>query len=220
MWPSASDESAVLGHFCACAEDSGLAQALSDYVDACLEDVLTENPRKPHGRCLRLQPQPQTSCKAAFAAAAAHGTTTSVADWLKRCMALVPVPLSRCNGNTLELMHDGEPRKNAEDDEDIVEVSKTLRWGLLECLLNAHNGPVVVVCALGQQSVGKSYQLNHLGGVFFDVAGGRCTDGIWLAARHITGKSGADTLVLIFLIAVLSWSRAPVEIHALLRPQL
>jgi hypothetical protein len=53
-----------------------------------------------------------------------------------------------------------------------------------------------VVCALGQQSVGKSYQLNHLGGVFFDVAGGRCTDGVWLSARHFADKGGRETLVL------------------------
>lgn len=55
--------------------------------------------------------------------------------------------------------------------EDIVDLSKSLRLGPFEALLNSHEGPVKVVCALGQQSVGKSYQLNHLGGTFFDVAG-------------------------------------------------
>ena len=74
-------------------------------------------------------------------------------------------------GNTLEPMHDGKPRREVSGAEDIVDLSKSLRLGPFEAVLNSHEGPVKVVCALGQQSVGKSYQLNHLGGTFFDVAG-------------------------------------------------
>jgi hypothetical protein len=37
--------------------------------------------------------------------------------------------------------------------------------------------PVLVLSAMGAQSTGKSYLLNHLANTFFDVAGGRCTDG-------------------------------------------
>jgi hypothetical protein len=36
---------------------------------------------------------------------------------------------------------------------------------------------------MGKQSTGKSYLLNHLTGSLFDIAGGRCTDGIWLTTR-------------------------------------
>lgn len=71
-------------------------------------------------------------------------------------------------------MHDGEPRRDFVEDDDIISMSKRLQLGLYECILGGHSGPVKVVCALGQQSVGKSFHLNHLGGVFFDVAGGRC----------------------------------------------
>jgi hypothetical protein len=93
-------------------------------------------------------------------------------------------------------MHDGEPRTNVEPDEDILKLSESLRWGLYEIVMNSTEGNVVVVCAIGQQSVGKSYQLNHLGGTFFDVAGGRCTDGVWLSARPFVDDQGKDRLAV------------------------
>jgi hypothetical protein len=64
-------------------------------------------------------------------------------------------------------MHDGQQRNDVLDEEDIEDLSKSLRLGTFEFILNAHDGPVKVVTALGQQSVGKSYQLNHLGGMLF-----------------------------------------------------
>lgn len=36
---------------------------------------------------------------------------------------------------------------------------------------------------MGNQSTGKSYMLNHIGRTFFDVSGGRCTDGVWMSVR-------------------------------------
>ena len=177
------------------AEEHGVAKDMAQYVDDLLEDVLEETTRKPHGRTLALQPVPHDSAAAALQAAA-QSPRAPLGGWLQRAMCLVPLQVSRCNGNTLEPMHDGEPRRNADDGDDIVELSKHLRWGLYECLLNSHDGPVVVVCALGQQSVGKSYQLNHLGGVFFDVAGGRCTDGVWLSARPFVDEAGVQRLAL------------------------
>jgi len=37
-----------------------------------------------------------------------------------------------------------------------------------------------VISSMGKQSSGKSYLLNHLSGSLLDVAGGRCTDGVWM----------------------------------------
>jgi len=102
-------------------------------------------------------------------------------------------------GNTLEPMHDGEPRRgvdSAATDGDIDGMARALRLGLYESVLASHTGPVKFVCALGQQSMGKSYQLNHLGGTLFDVAGGRCTDGVWMSARFTRDAAGAETAVV------------------------
>ena len=165
------------------------------YVKRVLDNVLQET-SKPYGRHIRLAPVAQLSAADALAAARTTAPALPLGAWVRRIMCLVPLQISRCTGNTLEPMHDGEPRCNIADSDDIVELSKQLRWGLYECLLNSHAGPVVVVCALGQQSVGKSYQLNHLGGGFFDVAGGRCTDGVWLGARPFVDTSGQERLAI------------------------
>ena len=36
---------------------------------------------------------------------------------------------------------------------------------------------------MGKQSSGKSYLLKHFPGSLLDVAGGRCTDGVWMIMR-------------------------------------
>jgi hypothetical protein len=158
------------------AEDECQAERMADYGQELLDEVL-ESTQKPAGKCLALKFVAARSSAAALAELCARRPPEDMGTWVRRAMALVPLQISRCAGNTLEPMHDGEPRRNVGDNSDIVELSKELRLGLYEFLLNAHAGPVVVCCALGQQSVGKSYQLNHLGGALFDVAGGRCTDG-------------------------------------------
>ncbi len=41
-------------------------------------------------------------------------------------------------------------------------------------------------------------QLNHTFGSFFDVAGGRCTDGCWMTARVWRNpETGADVLLVL-----------------------
>lgn len=189
LWDQDSGETRNAG-------DQETGESLAEYVRDLLEDVLHETTRKPHGKHVSLEPVPQASAADALAAALARAAPAPLGGWVRRAMCLVPLQISRCNGNTLEPMHDGEPRRDVVDNDDIVELSKQLRWGLYECLLNSHTGPVVVICALGQQSVGKSYQLNHLGGVFFDVAGGRCTDGVWLGARPFIDSTGQERLAL------------------------
>jgi hypothetical protein len=185
----------VVHHGCT-AEDGNTAEQMAGYVSDLLDDVLLDTTQKPHGKTLDITPITHTSISAALDYATQHSVPVEIGSWVRRAMCLVPLQISRCNGNTLEPMHDGEPRCDVDGDEDIVELSKQLRWGLYECLLNSHEGPVVIVCALGQQSVGKSYQLNHLGGVFFDVAGGRCTDGVWLSARAFHDEDGKERLAL------------------------
>jgi hypothetical protein len=47
-----------------------------------------------------------------------------------------------------------------------------------------------------QQDAGLLMKQLQGAGVFFDVAGGRCTDGIWLSARHVIENDGREVLIL------------------------
>ena len=154
--------------------------------------------QKPSGVTLKLDPQPSTSvcaiARAVFTACAA----VDVGHWIRTAMCLVPLQLSRCSGNALEPMHDGEPRKDFVEGDSIISMAHRLKLGLYECVLQSHTGPVVVVCALGQQSAGKSYMLNHLAGAMFGVKASRCTDGVWMTARFARNDDG-KTILLLFL---------------------
>lgn len=158
----------ALGKF---AGDEDAAEGLAEYTNDLLDDALDGDTPKPHGSALELEGIGCTSIEDAVESISVSTEPTPFGAWVKRAMCLVPVQISRCAGSSLEPMHDGEPMTEASTDEDIIEVAGKLRLGPYECLLRAHTGPVKVVCALGKQSVGKSYQLNHFGGVFFDVAG-------------------------------------------------
>jgi hypothetical protein len=150
------------------ADDKEAAESMAQYVTELLEDALHETTQKPSGTVLKLIPDYSCSNQEAIDAISSQKEPVSLGQWVKGAMCLVPVQISRCTCNSLEPMHDGQPRTDVSDEEeDIVDLSKSLRLGNFEFILNAHVGPVKVVAALGQQSVGKSYQLNHLGGMLF-----------------------------------------------------
>jgi hypothetical protein len=117
------------------ADEEGMAEQMAAYVDDLLEDVLKETTCKPHGKTLALKPLAHACV--ALRDAAGSDAPAPLGAWLRRAMCLVPLQVSRCNGNTLEPMHDGEPRCDAADDgDDIVELSKQLRWGLYESIID------------------------------------------------------------------------------------
>lgn len=68
---------------------------------------------------------------------------------------------------------------------DTVSLANLLRFGLYETVLGSWTGDVKVISSMGKQSHRKSHLLNHLSGSLPDVAGGRCTNGVWMAV-HFT----------------------------------
>jgi hypothetical protein len=123
-------------------DDERIAEEMVEYTKVLLEEVLEDGVCKPSGTVLALQPQSAGSVADALEAVEGADITESLGTWVRRALCLVPVQISRCAGNTLEPMHDGEPRRDAAAPEDIVDLSKNLRLGPFECILNAHKGPV------------------------------------------------------------------------------
>jgi hypothetical protein len=68
---------------------------------------------------------------------------------------------------------------------DTVSLANLLRFGLYETVLGSWTGDVKVISSMGKQSSRKSHLLTHLSGSLPDVAGGRCTNGVWMAV-HFT----------------------------------
>ncbi|KAH3761864.1 E3 ubiquitin-protein ligase [Pelomyxa schiedti] len=116
--------------------------------------------------------------------------------WLKTLISLVPIQIARVDNNCLVLCNtassQGKTVRDSTSQQNLVNFTQTqhsvaegISFGLLDAIFSScFNKPVLVVTSMGKQSTGKSYTLNHLLGVLFDISGGRCTDGCWMSVRE------------------------------------
>jgi hypothetical protein len=128
------------------AGDDQVAQSMAGYAQELLRHALNDMAHKPHGTTLALAPAAATSAaEAVRQATQAEGPSArDLGTWVRDAMCIVPLQLSRCSGSTLEPMHDGEPRRDFEEHDDIISMSKRLQLGLYESVLSGHSGPVKV----------------------------------------------------------------------------
>ena len=103
--------------------------------------------------------------------------------WLQLVICLVPIQICRAEHQQLTLFSGGMKSDAVELAENVCQLQDSIEFGLYEAILDSWTGPVKVISSMGKQSTGKSYMLNHLTGSLFDIAGGRCTDGVWLTVR-------------------------------------
>ncbi|EFJ31667.1 hypothetical protein SELMODRAFT_408444 [Selaginella moellendorffii] len=101
-------------------------------------------------------------------------------DFLRRLSCLVPVQIARAENNSLRPLINGMRMAADVNYADSISLAEIVRFGLYDAVIQSWNGPVKVISSMGKQSSGKSYLLNHLSGSLLDVAGGRCTDGVWM----------------------------------------
>ncbi|KAG8823849.1 hypothetical protein FRC17_009237 [Serendipita sp. 399] len=66
---------------------------------------------------------------------------------------------------------------------NVSEISEAITFGWYESIFNSYLAakPVKVVTSMGEQSVGKSYALNHFMDTSFAGSAMRCTEGVWLS---------------------------------------
>ena len=106
--------------------------------------------------------------------------------WVKKMIVETPIQIARGANNQFKLMHNGEDNQEEYVKAvDTYDLAKAIRFGAYDGLIKHWDGPIKVVTSMGKQGTGKSYMLNHLFGTKFDISGGRCTDGCWLAVRLV-----------------------------------
>lgn len=115
------------------------------------------------------------------------GPEVQMGEWMRRLVCLVPIQIARAEHNALKPMVDGLQLSGNVDYVDAISLANVLCFGLYEAVFDSWSGPVKVISSMGKQSSGKSYLLNHLSGSLLDVAGGRCTDGVWMTLREEDG---------------------------------
>eukprot|EP00117_Sycon_ciliatum_P002244 scpid3738/ scgid0752/ len=155
------------------------SQLCDKYVDNLLQslDVSCHKPRKN----FRLTPE-CVVFSATLLPQLAH-TGTSVLKWLRRMVCLLPIQVARADSNKLSILQSGVESKHIVLSKNLLDVYNAIRLGLYDDILRKVPGQVKVISSMGMQSTGKSYLMNHAFGAMFDIAGHRCTKGIWMTMR-------------------------------------
>ncbi|KAI9431852.1 hypothetical protein H4582DRAFT_2084306 [Lactarius indigo] len=111
---------------------------------------------------------------------------TTVLEWLVDVFCLIPIHITICRENRFVPLANGVLSLDLERTLLGAEVNKIvdkLSFGWYESIFQSYmvTKPVKVVSSMGQQSVGKSFALNHLLGTSFVGSGMRTTEGVWMS---------------------------------------
>eukprot|EP00698_Gefionella_okellyi_P021129 TRINITY_DN6757_c0_g1_i2.p1 TRINITY_DN6757_c0_g1~~TRINITY_DN6757_c0_g1_i2.p1 ORF type:complete len:2398 (+),score=351.14 TRINITY_DN6757_c0_g1_i2:352-7545(+) len=158
-------------------DDLGLRTAIPNYMSQILTDVAVRT-KKPFEQ-LTWNWNVQTADTSTLSP-----DTRKLGDWLRHLICVVPLQIARASGGEFRPLSNGKRIALADLALDVAEFAERIHFGLYDAVLRESTKPIRVVTSMGKQSTGKSYMLNHLTGALFDIAGGRCTDGIWLTLRE------------------------------------
>ncbi|KAG9001922.1 hypothetical protein FRB90_011463 [Tulasnella sp. 427] len=107
-------------------------------------------------------------------------------EWIAELLCLIPIHIAVTSENRFVPLKDGVLDSGLERELLGAEVSKiinSISLGWYESIFSSYmaSKPVKVVSSMGEQSVGKSYSLNHMVDSSFAGSAVRTTEGVWLS---------------------------------------
>ncbi|KAG8219200.1 hypothetical protein J3R82DRAFT_13 [Butyriboletus roseoflavus] len=107
-------------------------------------------------------------------------------EWLVDFLCLIPIHLALAKENRFVPLKDGVYSPELERSllgVDVNHIVDSLSFGWYESLFQSYmaSKPVKVVSSMGEQSVGKSFALNHLVDTSFAGSAMRTTEGVWMS---------------------------------------
>ncbi|KAI0250894.1 hypothetical protein BJV78DRAFT_1275616 [Lactifluus subvellereus] len=109
-----------------------------------------------------------------------------VGEWLVDLLCLIPIHIAVCRENRFVPLADGVLSADLERSllgAPVNKIVDKLSFGWYESIFQSYlaTKPVKVVSSMGQQSVGKSFALNHLLDTSFAGSAMRTTEGVWMS---------------------------------------
>ncbi|KAF9232513.1 hypothetical protein BU15DRAFT_67382 [Melanogaster broomeanus] len=109
-----------------------------------------------------------------------------VGEWLVDILCLIPIHIAIAKENRFVPLKDGVYSPDLEKSllgADVSHIVDNLSFGWYESLFQSYmaSKPVKVVSSMGEQSVGKSFALNHLVDTSFAGSAMRTTEGVWMS---------------------------------------
>ncbi|KAF8483069.1 hypothetical protein JB92DRAFT_3033310 [Gautieria morchelliformis] len=144
-------------------------------------------------------------------------------EWLVELLSLIPIQICITRDNRFIPLKDGVWSPDLERSllgADLNQVVESLSFGWYESLFQSYyrGRQVKVVSSMGQQSVGKSYMINHFTDCSFEGSAMRTTEGCWMSCTptdeclvvsldfegmdSIERSSQEDTLLVLFNVAI------------------
>ncbi|ETW76254.1 hypothetical protein HETIRDRAFT_53756 [Heterobasidion irregulare TC 32-1] len=110
----------------------------------------------------------------------------SAGEWVVELLCLIPLHLAVTRQNRFIPLKDGVWTPEYEREllgADVGQIVDALSLGWYESLFQSYmvSKPVRVVSSMGEQSVGKSYSLNHFVDTSFAGSAMRTTEGVWMS---------------------------------------
>ncbi|KIJ12353.1 hypothetical protein PAXINDRAFT_14830 [Paxillus involutus ATCC 200175] len=107
-------------------------------------------------------------------------------EWVVDMLCLIPIHLALARDNRFLPLKDGVYSPEVEKSllgADINRIVDSLSFGWYESIFQSYmaDKPVRVVSSMGEQSVGKSFALNHLVDTSFAGSAMRTTEGVWMS---------------------------------------
>ncbi|KAI9437934.1 hypothetical protein BJY52DRAFT_1381767 [Lactarius psammicola] len=107
-------------------------------------------------------------------------------EWLADLLCLIPIHIAITHENRFVPLKDGVVSPQLEKSLLGAEVNRivdSLSFGWYESIFQSYwaSKPVKVVSSMGEQSVGKSFALNHLADTSFAGSAMRTTEGVWMS---------------------------------------
>ncbi|TFY77300.1 hypothetical protein EWM64_g6712 [Hericium alpestre] len=107
-------------------------------------------------------------------------------EWLADLLCLIPIHIAVCRENRFIPLKDGIFSPELEKSllgAEVTRIMDNLSFGWYESLFQSYmaNKRVKVVSSMGEQSVGKSFALNHLVDTSFAGSAMRTTEGVWMS---------------------------------------
>ncbi|KIM92371.1 hypothetical protein PILCRDRAFT_417 [Piloderma croceum F 1598] len=144
-------------------------------------------------------------------------------EWLVDFLCLIPIHIAITRENRFIPLKDGVSSAELEKSllgAEVGRIVDSLSFGWYESLFQSYmvSKPVKVVSSMGEQSVGKSYALNHLVDTSFAGSAMRTTEGVWMSVtptddalivaldfegvHSIERSAQEDTLLVLFNTAI------------------
>ncbi|GLJ33822.1 hypothetical protein SUGI_0679990 [Cryptomeria japonica] len=161
-------------------------EACLKYLKALIRQLKVGKDKDFSSMEIRFEVKNEENCP--ISAATERETQMKMGTWVRKLVCLVPIQIARAENNAMVALKDGLQIPHDVSYVDSVSLSNSMRFGFYDVVLSSWKDQIKVISSMGKQSSGKSYLLNHLSGSLLDVAGGRCTDGVWMTI--VTGEDG------------------------------